>query len=118
MSIAIAQPARTSESLLVQSNEPRYIAFQPPSPRRRETITTPAHRQTLAETHGEPRFEFGRFLQGTGAIEDDSGTDNEIRRRISMSVPRLLRSPFAWCVTYRCPAAICRLFLSSNRVFL
>src|SRR5262245_16007139 len=72
----------------------------------------------LSETHGEPRFEFGRFLQGTGAIEDDSGTDNEIRRRISMSVPRLLRSPFAWCVTYRCPAAICRLFLSSNRVFL
>src|SRR5215510_10925681 len=30
---------------------------------------------------------------GAGAIEDDSGTDNEIKKRISMSVPRLLRPP-------------------------
>src|SRR5262245_30779911 len=36
---------------------------------------------------------------GTGAIEDDSGTDNEIKRRISMSIPRLLRSPCVFVVT-------------------
>ena len=36
--------------------------------------------------------------KGTGAIEDDSGTDIEIKRRISMSVPRLLRPPLCLCV--------------------
>src|SRR5262249_22719100 len=35
----------------------------------------------------------GDNTKGAGAIEDDSGTDNEIKRRISMSVPRLLRPP-------------------------
>ena len=32
-----------------------------------------------------------RINHGPGAIEDDSGTDTEIKRRISVSVPRLLR---------------------------
>jgi hypothetical protein len=33
------------------------------------------------------------MTRGAGTIEDDSGTDNEIKRQISMSVPRLLRRP-------------------------
>src|SRR5262249_13581836 len=39
-----------------------------------------------------------RDTKGAGAIEDDSGTDNEIKRRISMSVPRLLRRPLCLSV--------------------
>src|SRR5262249_24107386 len=45
-----------------------------------------------------------RDTKGAGAIEDDSGTDNEIKRRISMSVPRLLRplcvSVSLWFLTH------------------
>jgi hypothetical protein len=42
---------------------------------------------------GVPIGALGQWGQpkGAGAIEDDSGTDNEIKKRISMSVPRLLR---------------------------
>src|SRR5215813_2318942 len=39
-----------------------------------------------------------RDTKGAGAIGDDSGTDNEIKRRISMSVPRLLRHRLCLCV--------------------
>src|SRR5262249_58050811 len=36
---------------------------------------------------------FGGKGRGAGAIEDDSGTDNEIKPRISISVPRWVRRP-------------------------
>src|SRR5262245_27691043 len=49
----------------------------------------------IANRHEPQRH---RDTKGTGAIEDDSGTDNEIKRRISMSVPRLLRPPLCLCV--------------------
>src|SRR5215510_12210267 len=57
-----------------------------------------------------------RDTKGTGAIEDDSGTDNEIKRRISMSVPRLLRSPLCLCVFAVPNVQICMILFSSGVV--